>query len=106
MFQKHEILSFDAQDNRIMCFPHNTAVQHVLKAMSLVDTPETDNNSEDLIDKSNTEEGCEFGQTFKDACAQYPIAHVSGQLHDAFINWIEIRNKSRLFVLNDKLFQI
>jgi hypothetical protein len=38
LFEEREILSFDAQDNRI-------------KRMSSVEAPETDDDSEDLIDE-------------------------------------------------------
>jgi len=117
LFEEREILSFDAQDNRIMCFPHiiNIAVQHVLKKMSSVEAPENDDDSEDLIDESNADEGRGFGQSFEAACAQDPIACLrrivmkirsSGQRRDAFMTWIETGNKSGLFVLNNKPVQI
>ena len=75
LFEEREIFSFDAKDNRIMCFPHiiNIAVQHVLKRMSKVEAPDNEDNSEDLIEKSNADEGRRFGQTFEAACAQDPI---------------------------------
>ena len=100
-----------------MCFPHiiNIAVQHVLKKMSSVNAPEDDNDFEELIDNSNTDEGCGFGQSFDAACAQDPISRIrkivmairsSGQRRDAFIIWIETGNKNGLFVLNGKPVQI
>ena len=72
LFEEREIFSFDA---RIMCFPHiiNIAVQHVLKRMSKVEAPDNEDDSEDLIEKSNADEGRGFGQTFEAACAQDPI---------------------------------
>jgi hypothetical protein len=117
LFEEHEILSFDAQDNRIMCFPHiiNITVQHVLKRMSSVEAPETDDDSEDLIDKSNTEDNHGIGQTFDDACAQDPLARLHkivmkiqsyGQPRDAFMTWIETRNNSGLIVVNNRPVEI
>ena len=117
LFKECEILLFDVQHNRIMCFPHiiNITVQHILKRMSLVEAPETDDDSEDLIDESNTEDGCGIGQTFDDACAQDPIARLrkivmeiqsSRQRRDAFMTWIETGNKSGLFVVNNRPVEI
>lgn len=117
LFEEREIFSFDAKDNRIMCFPHiiNITVQHTLKVMSSVEAPENDDDSEDLIEKSNSDEGRGFGQSFDAACAQDPIARVrkivmtirsSGQRRDAFMKWIETGNKSGLFVANNKPVQI
>ena len=117
LFKEREIFSFDAKDNRIMCFPHiiNIAVQHVLKKMSLVKAPENDDDFEDLIEKSNTDEGRGFGQSFKAACAQDPITRLrkivmtirsSGQRRDALTTWIETGNKSGLFVFNNKPIEI
>ena len=117
LLSEREIVSFDAKDNRIMCFPHtiNIAVQHVLKKMSSVEPPEDDDTFEDLISMASGEEGRGFGQSFEDACAQDPISRVrnivmairsSGQRHDAFINWIENGNKSGLFVFQGKATQI
>jgi hypothetical protein len=117
LFEEREIFSFDAKDNRIMCFPHiiNIAVQHVLKKMSSVEAPEDDEDDEDLIDNSNADEGRGFGQSFEAACAQDPITRIrkivmairaSGQRRDALLIWIETGNKSGLFVLNGKPIQI
>jgi hypothetical protein len=118
LFEEREIFSFDAKDNRIMCFPHiiNIAVQHVLKKMSSVEAPENDDDSEDLVDNTNNaDEGRGFGQSYEAACAQDPIARLrkivmtirsSGQRRDAFYTWIEAGNKSGLFVLNNKPVQI
>ena len=116
LFEEREIFSFDAKDNRIMCFPHiiNIAVQHVLKGMSSVQAPEND-NVEDLLDNSNADEGRGIGQSFEAACAQDPIARLrkivmairaSGQRRDALVLWIETENKSGLFVLNGKPVEI
>jgi hypothetical protein len=98
LFLECEITSFNAQDNRIMCFPHtiNIAVQHVLDKMSLVKAPESDNddNAESLTDAADRDEGHSFGQTFEDSCAEDPITCLhkivraicsSGQRHDAFM---------------------
>jgi hypothetical protein len=116
-----EITSFDAKDNRIMCFPHtvNIAVQHVLDKMSSVKAPENDEDDpEDSADEANeadTDEGRGFGQTFEDACAQDPIVRLrkivvairsSGQRRDALMTWIETGNNSGLFVLNNKTVKI
>jgi hypothetical protein len=117
LFVEREILSFDAKDHRIMCFPHiiNIAVQHVLKKMSSAVAPENDDDSEELIEISNTDEGRGFGQSFEAACAQDPIARLrkivmvirsSGQRRDTFSKWIETGNKSGLFVLQNKPVQI
>ena len=75
-FVECEILSFDAKDNQIMCFPYtiNIAVQHVLKQMSSVEAPDNDeDNPEDLTGEANADENRRFGQTFEAACAQDPI---------------------------------
>ena len=112
LFEEREIFSFDAKDNRIMCFPHiiNIAVQHVLKKMSKVEAPDNEDDSEDLIEKSNADEGRGFGQTFEAACAQDPIDRLrkivmtiraSGQRRDAFNAWIDTGNMSGLFVINN-----
>lgn len=112
LFEEREIHSFDAKDNRIMCFPHiiNIAVQHVLKKMSKVEAPDNEDDSEDLIEKSNADEGRGFGQSFEAACAQDPIDRLrklvmtiraSGQRRDAFNAWIDTGNMSGLFVLNN-----
>jgi hypothetical protein len=117
LLSEREIVSFDAKDNRIMCFPHtiNIAVQNVLKKMSSVEPPEEDDTFEDLISTASGEEGRGFGQSFEDACAQDPISRLrnivmairsSGQRRDAFINWIENGNKSGLFVFENKATQI
>jgi hypothetical protein len=85
--------------------------------MSSVEAPETDNDSEDLIDELNlnAEDGHGIGQTFDDACAQDPIARLrkivmkirsSGQRRDAFMTWIETGNKSGLFVVNNRPVEI
>jgi hypothetical protein len=97
-----------------MCFPHtiNITVQHVLDKMSLVKAPESDDDddAEDLTDTADRDEGCGFGQTFKDACAEDPITrlhkivraiHSSEQHCDAFMTWIETGNRSRLFGLRN-----
>jgi hypothetical protein len=102
-----------------MCFPHiiNITVQHILKRMSSVEAPqdETDDDSEDLIDESNAEDGRGIGQTFDDACAQDPIAGLrkivmkiqsSRQRCDAFMTWIETGNNSGLFVVNNRPVKI
>ena len=76
---EREITSFDAKDNRIMCFSHvvNIVVQHVLSKMSSVKAPENDDDdSEGLTDAANTDENHGFKQTFQNACAQDPIFHL------------------------------
>jgi hypothetical protein len=115
---EREISSFDAKDNRIMCFPHtiNIAVQHVLSKMSSVKAPENDDDDpENFTDKANTDEGRGFKQTFEAACVQDPILRLrrivvairsSGKRREAFMNWIEIGNKSNLFVFQGKSVQI
>ena len=117
LFVECEILSFNAKDNWIMCFPHiiNITVQHCLKKISSAVAPGNDNDYKELIDKSNTDKACGFGQSFEAACAQDPIACLrkivmvicsSGQRCDTFSRWIETRNKSGLFVLQNKPVQI
>ena len=115
---EREILTFDAKDNRIMCFPHtiNIAVQHVLKKMSSIEAPENDEDDyEDQADAANADEGRGFGQTFEAACAEDPIARIrkivttirgSGQRRDALMTWIDTGNKNGLFVLQNKTVQI
>jgi hypothetical protein len=120
LLSEREITSFNAKDNRIMCFPHtiNIAVQHVLRAMSSAEAPENDDD-DDLEDpptgEANAKEGRGFGQTFEDACAQDPIASLrkivvtirsSGQRRDAWMAWIETGNKSGLFVFEKKAVEI
>jgi hypothetical protein len=112
--ERREITSFNARDNRIMCFPHtiNIAVQHVLDKMSLFKAPESNNNNdaEDLTDAADRDEDCGFGQTFEDACAETPITCLhkivraicfSGQHRNAFMTWIETSNRSGLFGLEN-----
>jgi hypothetical protein len=118
LFLEREIMSFDAKDNRIMCFPHtiNIAVQHVLSKMSSVKAPENDDDDpENLTDEVNTDEGRGFGQTFEAACAQDPILRLrkivvairsSGKRREAFMKWIETGNESGLFVFQGKPVQI
>jgi hypothetical protein len=114
LFLECEITSFNARDNRIMCFPHtiNIAVQHVLDKMSLVKAPESDDddNAEDLTDAADRDEGHGFGQTFQDACAEDLITCLrkmiraicsSGQHCDAFMTWIETSNRTGLFGLEN-----
>ena len=117
LFEEREIFSFDAKDNRIMCFPHiiNITVQHVLKKMSSAKVPENDDDPEVSTGKRNTDEGRRFGQSFEAACAQDPIASLrkivmairsSGQRRDTFMRWIETGNQSGLFVSNNNPVQI
>jgi hypothetical protein len=113
---EREITSFNAKDNRIMCFSHvvNIAVQHVLSKMSSVKAPENDDdNSEGPTDDADENRG--FGQTFEAACVQDPISRLrkivtairaSGQRREALTTWIENGNKSRLFVLQNKSVEI
>ena len=101
-----------------MCFPHtiNIAVQHVLKQMSSVQAPENDEDDpEDLTGAANADKGRGFGQTFKAACAQDPIARIrkivtairgSGQRRNALMTWIDTGNKNGLFVLQNMPVQI
>jgi hypothetical protein len=116
LFLEREIVSFNAKDNRIMCFPHtiNIAVQHVLNKMSSVKAPDNDDDDddfEDLEDLIDADEGRGFGQSFEAACAQDPIARLrkivmtirsSGQRRMAFISWIVSGNQSGLFVLQNE----
>lgn len=118
LFTEREITSFNAKDNRIMCFPHtiNIAVQHVLRKMSSVGAPENDDDDFEVqIGVANTDEGRGFGQTFQDAYAQDPIARLrkivmairsSGQRREALTTWIETGNQSGLFVLQNGPVQI
>lgn len=118
LFLEREITSFDAKDNRIMCFPHtiNIAVQHVLRKMSSVTAPENDDDDpEYLTGPAMADEGRRFGQTFNAACAQDPITRLrkivmairsSGQRRDALMAWIETGNKSGLFVYQNRPVQI
>jgi hypothetical protein len=80
--------------------------------MSLVKAPESndDDDAGDLTDVADRDEGCGFGQTFKDACAEDPITCPrkiireicsSGQHRNAFMTWIETGNRSRLFGLKN-----
>jgi hypothetical protein len=58
LFKDREINSFDAKDNKIMCFPHviNIAVQHVLSGMSKAQAPENnDDDPEGLTGVVNTD---------------------------------------------------
>jgi hypothetical protein len=78
LLKEREITSFNAKDNRIMCFPHviNIAVGHVLNKMSKVMAPEAHDNFSDLIGEVDTDEGRGFGQTFESACAGDPISRL------------------------------
>jgi hypothetical protein len=80
--------------------------------MSLVKAPESDDDddAEDLTDVADRDEGCSFGQTFEDACAEDPITRLrkivrairsSGQHRNAFMTWIETGNRSGLFGLEN-----
>jgi hypothetical protein len=117
LLREREIVSFDAKDNRIMCFPHtvNIAVQHVLDKMSSIKAPNNDDEPDELVSAASTDEGRGFGQTFEAACAQDPIARLrkivmairsSGQRREAFMTWIETGNNSGLFVLQNNCVQI
>jgi hypothetical protein len=117
LFEEREIYSFDARDNRIICFPHtiNIAVQHVLTKMSSVKAPENDDDDLEDLAGANADEGRGFGQSFGAACAQDPIARLrkivmairsSGQRRDALTTWIDTGNKNGLFVLEGRLVQI
>jgi hypothetical protein len=98
ILKKREI-SFEAEHNRIMCFPHiiNIILQHILKKMTLGDDISDDENSgvpdsfsdEELADtnrdnaddSSTVEEGIPIderarGQTFRDACSEDPIGRL------------------------------
>jgi hypothetical protein len=118
LFLEREITSFNAKDNRIMCFPHtiNIAVQHVLTEMSSARAPENDDDDfEDLTDAADADKGRGYEQTFEAACAQDPIARLrkivmairaSGQRREGLKTWIENGNRSKLFVLQDKPVEI
>jgi hypothetical protein len=134
LFKDREITSFDAKDNRVICFPHtiNIAVQHVLQKMSSADVPENDDDyPEDQTGVAKTgvaktgmaktgvaktDENRRFRQqSFEDACAQDPIARLrkiiftilsSGQRREAFAKWIETGNNSNLFVVNNRPVKI
>lgn len=111
-------ISYDAEDMRIMCFPHtiNIAVQHVLKKMSSVLAPENDEyDFEELTGAADADEGRGYGQTFEEACAEDPIARLrkivvairsSGQRRAAFVSWIETGNQNKMFVLQNKVTYI
>lgn len=116
---EREITSFNAKDNRIMCFSHvvNIAVQHVLRKMSSVKAPENDDDNSEgpTDDDDDADENRGFGQTFEAACLQDPISRLrkivmairaSGQRREALTTWIENGNKSRLFVLQNKSVEI
>ena len=78
LFLEREVSSFNAKDNRIMCFLHtiNIAVQHVLKKMSSVEAPDEDDDFDSLSKAAKKGEGRGFGQSFNAACAQDPIARL------------------------------
>jgi hypothetical protein len=84
---------------------------------ALVPAPEyDDDDSEDLTDAGNPDEGRSVTQSFKSACAENPIIsrlrkivmaiRASGQRRDAFTAWIENGNRNRLFVLQNESFVI
>jgi hypothetical protein len=114
---EREITSFNAKDNRIMCFSHvvNIAVQHVLSKMSLVKAPENDDDDDSEGPTDDADEDRGFGQTFEAACAQDPISRLrkivtairaSGRRREALTTWIENGNKSGLFVLQNRSVEI
>lgn len=115
--EEREITSFNAKDNRVMCFPHiiNIAVQHVLSRMSSVKASEGDHDDLDIIDQGNDDECHGAWQTFESACAQDPIRHLcnivitiqsSGQRRDTFMSWIKSSNKNGWFMSNGNPVQI
>jgi hypothetical protein len=118
LFKGREINSFNAKDNKIMCFPHviNIAVQHVLRGMSKTQAPENDDDDpEGLTDVVNADEGRGIKQSFEAACAQDPIARLrkivvtirsSGQRRDAWISWIDSGNTNGLFLLDGQRLYI
>jgi hypothetical protein len=80
--------------------------------MSLVKAPESndDNDAGDLTDTADRDEGCGFGQTFEDSCAEDLITCLrkivraicfSGEHRNAFLTWIKTGNRSRLFGLKN-----
>jgi hypothetical protein len=119
LFLEREISTFNAKDNRIICFSHaiNLAVQDVLKEMSSVEAPENDDDDdfEDLADAANTKEARGIAQSFENACAEDPISRVrkivmairaSGQRREALTTWIENGNRNGLFVLQNAPVEI
>ena len=81
LFLERKISTFNAKDNRIICFPHaiNLAVQEVLKEMSSVEAPENDNDDdfEDLADAANTKEARGIAQSFKMHVQRIPSLRLS-----------------------------
>jgi hypothetical protein len=117
LLMEREIVSFNAKDNRIMCFPHtiNIAVQSVLKGMSSAEAPEGDVDPDVLISTASRNEARGFGQSFEAACAEDPITRLrkivivirsSGQRREAFMSWIDNGNKSGLFVFQKQRVMI
>ena len=103
-----EITSFDAKENRIMCFPHiiNIAVHVVSTCMSSTEVPDCNDDPE--VSYEAETDGCNKDQTFEDACAGDPINRLrkiiiairsSGQRKDAFNAWIVTGNEHGWFIL-------
>jgi len=112
-------IPFNAEDSRIMCFPHiiNIAVQHVLAKMTSAPVP--DSSSDDEIDSANDEDppADQRGrtQTFDSAFSADPIGRCrrlvvklrsSGQRRDDFNNWVKTGNEKSWFKIKELLHDV
>ena len=114
LLKLHDI-PFDAEDNRIMCFPHiiNICVKHIVDKftdLELVNL-EFDEGSVPSTETDWTEED----QTFEDAVSHDPIAlcrsimcaiRASGKQCDDFENVIDNGNEQGWFEVDDKQFKV
>ena len=113
-------VAFDAQQSRIMCFPHiiNIAVQHMLSKMSSAAVPTGDDDIEDMMANAiNTNPARQRGaeQDYESAYKQDPVAHLRkivvaicalGQRLDAFATWIKTGNDNNWFTYNNKIIRV
>lgn len=110
-------IPFDAQDSRIMCFPHiiNIAVQHVLANMT---SAARTSDNEDLGHSAHEDLSAEQRsriQTFESACTADPIGRCrklviklrsSGQRRDDFNNWVKTGNEKNWFKLRGQVVKV
>src|SRR6267154_6237217 len=119
---EHKI-EFDAQDHRIMCFPHiiNICIRHILHSFSNSDPADLEDalvgafadDSDD--DSGGSDSDNDMSKKYLEAikkdlvalgCQTVKAIRASGLQHEEFAHLIESCNSSGLFKLQGKVIQV
>jgi hypothetical protein len=112
-------IPFNAEDSRIMCFPHiiNIIVQHVLAKMTSAPILDSDHDESDATNDDLLVGADQRGrtQTFQSAFSADPIGRCrklvvklrsSGQRRDDFNNWVKTGNEKNWFKIKGKAVKL